>query len=644
MRRVACLTLVLPALLVPLHLAGQTSDPRMSPPGQWRVHHGDFAGTRYAPLDRIDAASVQRLTTAWTWRSDSVTGTAEFRNASTPLMVDGVLYFTTGATRAVVAADAGTGATLWVWQLDEGDRVRVAPRRNSGRGVAWWSDGRDARIFVVTPGFQLVALDAPTGAPVTTFGTNGVVDLKTQLGVPVDVEMAAIGSSSPPLIFEDVVVIGPALEVGLRPPSRRNVPGRILALDARSGRLRWRFNTIAQPGEAGNETWLDGSWEYTGNAGAWAPLSLDARRGWLYLPVEAATGDYYGGHRPGDNLFSTSLVCLDVRTGERIWHRQIVHHDIWDYDNPTTPILADITVDGRPVEAVVQLTKQSFAYVYDRVTGEPVWPIEERPVPRSDVPGERAAPTQPIPTKPAPFDRQGVTIDDLIDFTPALRAQAIEAVRPFRLGALFAPASLRDAADGTRGTLSLPGTLGGANWEHGAFDPSTGMLYVGSYTNPAVLALARDTARSDMDWIMAGGAVPRVQGLPLIKPPYGRITAIDLNSGDHVWMIPNGRTPDAVREHPALQNLTLPETGIAARPLLLVTRTLLFAAEGWGGRPVLRAIDKRSGATLHEVQLPGMVGSQPMTYMHQDRQYVLFWVGDPRAEVQARLVALTPAS
>src|SRR5688572_15269504 len=407
--------------------------------GEWRQHHGDYGSTRYSPLSQIDRSNVAQLQLAWTWKSDTTARPLEYKNESTPLMVDGVLYFTTGTQRNVVAVDAATGAQKWTWKLDEGARARVAPRRNSGRGVSYWASGNDRRIFVVTPGFQLIALNAATGQPVTTFGTNGIVDLKRQLGVELSVDSAAIGNSSPPLVFEDFVVVGPALEVGLRPPSRRNVPGRILAVDARTGALKWRFNTIPGESEFGNDTWLERSWEYTGNAGAWAPFSLDARRGYLYIPTEAATGDYYGGHRPGDNLFSTTLLCVDIRTGKRVWHYQIIHHDIWDYDNPTSPILADIDVDGRRVEAVVQLTKQSFAYVFDRVTGKPVWPIVERPVPASDVPGEKTAPTQPIPSKPAPYDRQGVTIDDLIDFTPALRAEAIEAVKPFRLGALFAP-------------------------------------------------------------------------------------------------------------------------------------------------------------------------------------------------------------
>jgi len=613
---------------------------------EWRSYGRDLGNSRYSPLDLLNRDTLGKVQVVWRWRSDNFSVPPEDRNESTPIMVDGTLYFTTGAQRWVVAADAATGATKWTWHLDEGDRARRAPRKDSGRGVSFWSgavgaDGRrDDRIFTVTPGFNLVALDAKTGAPVAGFGDRGVVDLKAQLGVPVDLVSAAIGSSSPPLVFENVVVIGPALEVGTRPPSMKNVPGRILAVDARTGALLWRFNTIPQKGEFGYETWENGSAEYTGNAGAWAPLTLDAKRGYLYLPVEAATGDYYGGHRLGDDLFSSTLVCLDARTGRRVWHFQIVHHDIWDRDNAAAPILADVTVNGQRVEAVVQLTKQAYAYVFDRVTGKPVWPIVEKPMPRSDVPGERAAATQPIPSKPAPFDRQGVTVDDLIDFTPELRAEALAAVKPFRLGeSPFTPPSVANGPDGTRGTLMLPGTLGGANWEGGAFDPETGMLYVGSWTNLSAFGLTKDPLRSDMDW---GGtaAPPRVRGLPIIKPPYSRITAIDLNTGEHAWMVPSGDTPPAVKSHPALAGLTIPPTGAQSRPVVLATKTLLFTAEGSSGQPFLRALDKKTGERVWEMPLPGAVGSVPMTYAIGDRQFLAFWVSNRQAELPATLIAI----
>ena len=355
--------------------------------------------------------------------------------------------------------------------------------------------------------------------------------------------------------------------------------------------------------------------------------------------MRAAPRDYYGGPRRGDNLFSTTLLCVDVRTGKRIWHYQTVHHDIWDYDNPTAPILADIEVDGKKIQAVVQLTKQSFAYVFDRVTGKPVWPIVEKPVPASDVPGERAAATQPFPTRPPAYDRQGVSVDDLIDFTPELRAQALEIIKPYHIGPLFTPATLLHAPDGTKGLLSLPGSLGGADWEGGAVDPETGVVYVGSHTAPSVLAMARDSVHSDMNVVNLGGGPPTVQGLPLLKPPYSRITAIDLNRGEFLWQKPSGDTPDRVKNNPALKGIAIPATGGFARPVVLVTKTLLFAAEGWGGEPVLRALDKKTGEVLWSLRLPGSVSSVPMTYSLGGKQYVAFWVDDQRAGVTSELLA-----
>ncbi len=600
-----------------------------------------MAGTRYSPLDQIDKSNVARLEVAWKTPSLPITIQPEYKNESTPLMIGGTLYFTAGTARWVIAADAATGATKWTWHLDEGARATHAPRRDSGRGVSYWTDGATERIFTVTPGFNLVALDAKTGKPVESFGDHGIVDLKTQLGVPIDLETAAIGSSSPPLVFDDVVMTGPALEIGTRPVSMKNVPGRIVAIDARTGKFRWRFDTIPQRGEVGYDTWQAGSAEYTGNTGAWAPLTLDEKRGYVYLPVEAATGDYYGGHRKGDDLFSSTLVCLDARTGKRVWHFQIVHHDIWDRDNAAAPILADVTVGGRKIEVVVQLTKQAFAYVFDRVTGKPVWPIVETPVPQSDVPGEKTAATQPVPSKPAAFDRQGMTADDLIDFTPELRADALKAVATLRLGAgPFAPPSLLDAPDGTKGTLLLPGVLGGANWEGGALDPDTGMLYVGSYASPALLALVKDPQHSDMDWVGGNNNAPRVRGLPLVKPPYSRVTAINLNTGDHAWMVPNGDTPASIKNNPALAGLTIPKTGALVRPALLTTKTLLFSAEGYGGQPILHVLDKTTGASIADITVPGTISSNPMTYLVNGKQYVAFWVSDQTNRVAATLVAL----
>jgi quinoprotein glucose dehydrogenase len=607
--------------------------------GDWRHYHRDLRGTRYSPLAQITKDNVRDLRVAWTWKSDNFGSPPEFKNETTPLYVNGTLYFTAGYRRAVVAADPATGETIWVWRPDEGTRYQRAPRRNSGRGVSFWSDGKgDDRVITVTPGFQLVALNAKTGRQIGTFGTGGVVDLTQGLGVPVNPEDGTIGNSSPPAIANDTIIVGPAHEPGERPRSKRNTPGFVQAYDVRTGKQVWRFHTIPRPGEAGSETWEGDSLAYTGNTGVWAPISVDEELGYVYLPVEAPTSDWYGGHRLGDNLFSSSLVALDVKTGKKVWHYQIVHHDIYDWDNTTAPILMDLVVDGRPVKAVVQLTKQSYAYTFDRVTGKPIWPMVETPVPQSDVRGERASKTQPIPSKPKPYDRQGVSKADLVDFTPAIRAEAERVAAPYRLGPLWATASLADASDGTKGTISLPGSNGGTGWEHGAFDPETGYLYTGSQTQPIVLSLANDPKR-DLDYITVRPPMPTAFGLPLLKPPYGRITAINMHTGEHVWQIPNGDTPREVRNHPMLKDVDIGRTGSRAHAGMVVTKTLLFAGEGWGGQPYFRALDKQTGDTIWESRIPAVQTGLPMTYMHKEKQYIVFSAGDQDAGVPAMLVA-----
>lgn len=672
-------------LLAPLLLLLQPSAGRSqqgTKGGEWRFYGGDAGTTKYAPLDQINAGNVKDLKIVWEWKSQNFGPRPDFNWEVTPLMAGGILYFTAGTRRNAIAVDAATGETLWIYRLDEGARGNMVARVNN-RGLAYWSDGHgDERILLISPGFQLVELNARNGQPLPGFGQNGLIDLTKGLDRDV-IKPGTIGSSSPAIVVRDTVVVGAALLAGTAPPSKENVPGYIRGFDVRTGKLLWTFKTIPRPGEFGNETWRNDSWKYTGNTGAWAPLSADEELGYVYIPVEMPTGDFYGGNRPGDNLFSDSLVCLDARTGKRIWHYQLVHHDIWDWDVAAPPVLANITVDGKRVKAVAQVTKQAYTYVFDRVTGQPVWPIVERPVPQSDVPGEETSPTQPIPTKPAPFDRQGVTLDDLIDFTPELHAEAVKIASQYKLGPLYTPPIVADTG-GKLATLLLPSHLGGSNWPGAALDAETGVLYVPSVSqqDPLAVALA-DPKRSDMGYVGRGGggggrgAAGRgatgagnpgsgrtyfaddgesgrpagrtnigPQGLPLIKPPWGRITAIDLNTGAHVWMVPNGHAPDYVVNHPAMKGIDLSNAGRPSRALLMVTKSLIISTDGnnlWAPPPgaggnLLRAIDKQTGKTIYEMALPAMATGIPMTYMVNDRQFIVVAIG--AAGFPAELVAL----
>jgi len=623
-------------------------------PGEWRYLNSDPQASRYSPLDQINASNFKDLKLAWRWNPGvgpapaSTGGTAQgngdptfarFRNESTPLMVNGVLYWSAGGQRAVMAADAATGKQLWIWNgTDEQGRDTKAPRRNAGRGVGYWTDGREERIFVITTGFFLVALDAKTGKMVPSFGINGAVDLMNELKVDYD-HATRIGSSSPPMVFRNTVMIPPALEEGFVPDKMRNTPGYVLAFDAVTGKQKWAFHTVPQRGEFGAETWENGANEYTGNTGVWAPISVDPELGLAYLPVESPTNDYYGGHRLGSNLFANSIVCVEVETGKRIWHYQITHHDVWNYDLSSAPTLVDMTVDGRRVKALVQLSKQSYAYVLDRVTGQPIWPFEERPAPASDVPGERTWPTQLHPTKPPAYEPQGYNENDLIDFTPELRAEAKRIASQYRTGPLFTPPS-EIKPDGTKGTWYNPGGTGGSLWQSGGYDPETAMYYIPSKIGPGIITVRNDP-KSDLRFSRGpGGAILNVQGLPILKPPYSRITALDLNKGEFAWMVPLGTTPARVTQHAALQGRTVPNTGgINLQATLLVTKTLLVAGEGWGGEPVVRAYDKKTGAIVGEVAIPGMMGNMPMTYMVNGKQYIAFTVGT--ATQPAEVVALT---
>ena len=597
--------------------------------GDWPNIHGGDSANRYSPLDQINADNVADLEIAWQFSTLNFGPGTDFNNPSTPLEVDGVLYANIGSTRNVIALDATSGQVLWLWRYDEGDRFDESPRKGAGRGVAFWSDGNESRVIDVSPGYQLVSLDADTGIPDPDFGENGIVDLYVGVrnGDDPRYPYPDIGISAPPYVINDVIVVGAAHRTGGRPRSKFNTKGDVRGFDVHTGELLWTFHTIPERGEVGFESWLSGN-DITGNSGVWAAISGDPELGHVYLPIEDPTGDYYGGDRHGANLFSSGIVTLDVRTGERLWHYQFIHHDIWDWDVPSPPIVADLP-NGRQV--VMSVTKQAWVYAFDRITGEPIWPIVEREVPAGDVPNEWYAPTQPFPTRPAPFDRQGFTEADLIDWTPEVRALALEAVEGFRLSpTIYTPPSLQDSPDGTRGLLSLPSSTGGSNWESSALDPETGILYVPSRTQLQVLSLAKNP-ESDIDLSQAFGVrAPRVQGLDIVKPPYGRITAIDMNSGDHLWMIANADTPERITNHALLEGVDLPRTGIPTRAGVLLTKTLLFVGEGTGGpgaSPIFRAVDKATGEIIHELELPDNQTGLPFTYEHDGRQYLSMFIG-----------------
>jgi quinoprotein glucose dehydrogenase len=643
----------------PLDLSAQSrqADPAAAGAGvgqasatwEWKTYGGDLFSTRYAPIEQISAANFSTLEVAWRFKTDNLGPRPEFNFQSTPLMVGGVLYTTAGSRRAVVALDAATGEMLWMYRHEEGKRGEEAPRQLSGRGLAYWSDGRSARIIYVTPGYTMIALDARTGDPIRSFGRNGTVDLKLEMDQEMDPVTGDVGLHAAPVVARDVVIIGAAHTEGSRPVSRRNDKGYVRGYDVRTGRRLWIFHTIPRPGEFGYDTWERGSEEYTGNTGVWGQMSVDEELGLVYLPTEMPTGDYYGGHRPGANLFSDSLVALDLQTGKRKWHFQFIRHDIWDWDLPCAPILADVTIDGRRRKIVAQPSKQGWLYVFDRATGEPIWPIVERPVAASDVPGEQSHPTQLFVTKPPPFERQGVTVDDLIDFTPELRAEAVKLASRFRLGPIFTPPVV-STWPAPLATLMLPNATGGANWQGGSYDPETSTFYIFSNTQVSALGLTPGKNRpgepSDMNYVLGQAANPEnpkappvpvtVQGLPLIKPPYGRITAIDLSRGELLWQIAHGETPDTIRNHPALKGVTIPRTGRQGRIGTLVTKTLVIAGEGGfftapDGRrgAMLRAYDKRTGSELGAVYMPAPQTGSPMTYMLNGRQYLVVAISGP---------------
>ena len=601
----------------------------------WKHFGGEMSAQRYSSIDQINNKNVNDLEIAWRWKSKDFGNFQEIRNVSMPIMRNGLVFIGVGSTRSIAAIDAENGETVWIWHPNEGDRFSSAARKDSGKGVAYFEDGNEKkRVIVITPGYQLVSLDADTGIADENFGINGIVDLTVGMRTSSKQELD-VGSTSPPLVIDDVIIVGSAHKASFAPASMANVKGDVRGYDAHTGNLLWTFKTIPSKGEYGYDTWLNGSADYTGNASVWAPMSADQDLGLVYLPIESATGDRYGGDRPGDNLFSSSLAAVDVKTGKLRWHYQIVHHDIWDYDNSSAPILADL--DEKKI--VIQLTKQSYAFVFDRETGEPHWPIHEINVPKSDVPGEWTSPTQPIPSLPEAYDRSGVSRNDLIDYTPEI-SQAVEnLIKDYRLGPLYTPPSLAESKDGTKGTLSLPFPTGGSNWEGGAYDPETNLLYVPSQTRLALLSLKDGDESTDVRYVASNSPKLEVFNIPIAKPPWGRITAIDMNSGKIKWSVANGETPEAIINNPYLKGVEIPRTGKATRAGLLLTKTLLFAGEGFGGDPVFRAHDKYNGKIISEIVLPGSQSSPPSTYMINNRQFIIMTTSDGKSP--AELIALS---
>lgn len=591
------------------------------------IHYGsDLASSKYAPFDQIDHANVNALQQAWQWQSPDNATVAQNHAAenfratpgafkSTPIAVDGVLYVNTSFGR-VSAINGETGEELWMFDTRGWEARRPANLGYNSRGVGYWTDGEQQRILALTNDAFLWSIDAKTGQPDTSFGDQGKVDLSQGLGREIDRQ--AYTMMSAPLIFEHLAVVGSSIHDG--PSFQEAPPGHVRAFDVRTGEMAWIFHTIPQAGEFGNDTWENDSWRTVGNTNVWTQMSADPALELVYLPTGTPTNDWYGGHRLGDNLFAETIIAVNGLTGERVWHYQTVKHGLWDYDLPAAPNLMDITVDGRQIKALAQISKQGFVYVLDRATGEPVWPIEDRPVPPSNVPGERASPTQPHPTRPAPFDLQGISDETLVNFTPELRAEALANIERFDYGPLFTPPSLR-------GTINLPGWAGGGGWQGAAVDPETGMIYIPSATAAIVVQLVEpEEGTSDFSYLRGGvTSVNGPSGLPLTKPPYGRITAIDMNTGDHTWMVPHGEGPrqriiDAGVMDPG-------PVGSTSRTGPVLTKTLLFIAQQDGGRSVMRAFDKVTGDVVHEIDLPSVPSATPMTYMAGGKQYIAIALG-----------------
>jgi glucose dehydrogenase len=618
---------------------------------EWTTLGNDFAHTRFSPADQINASNFADLEVAWEWDGTSFEAQS---GRSTPSFINGRMYTVAGARRHVIAIDPKSGTTIWSYREPDTGRWEYSMRADYGKGVGYGQvNGRDI-IYIISPGFFLTALDAEAGTPLEGFGqpvpidgfpATGVVDLLADLGHPYDpydglpIERGYITSSSPPIVVNGVVVVGNSAEQGYHQSRVENVAGDLLGYDAVTGDFLWKFNVIPQPGEYGHETWENNAWQTTGDISSWAPISADPELGLVYVPTNGVTIDFYGGHHPGDNLYGTSLIALNSRTGERAWHFQMVHHDIWNFDTPTAPILLDVNTAEGLTPIVAQATKQGLVYTFNRETGEPIWPIEETPFPQSNVPGEKLAATQPIPSKPAPYDIQGLDIDGLVDFTPEIRAQAVAAVADFQLGPLFNPPMERGNSQGKIAALVCPS--GAVNITHPSVaDPTTGIMYVASrsgcgsrvlvsgeeadtyYPEPTGVTLSRYAAAS-------GGRAPRHPlGIPLWKPPYSRITAIDMNTGEHLWMIPTGETPARIQNLPELAGVDIGNTGTGNAVAMVATESLLIYSDATtDGTPHLFALDKATGREIARVEVPAASRYGMSTWIHEGRQYLIMQTG-----------------
>ncbi len=664
-------------------LIAVTALPRAQPGrivGEWPSYGGTNWSQKYSPLDQITRGNFSSLRVAWTWKSPDVELLPTLPpypemplNANglkgTPLVVKGVMYMSTGLGQ-MAAIDPATGRTKWLYNPEtykDGAQADVLGWQS--KGVAYWTDGRsDERILMGTLDGYLIALDAKSGRPIPTFGVNGKADLTKEIPRAtrktlhlIDGEQHYISVDSPPVVVRNTVIVGSSMSD--RTPIMEWAPGYVQGFDVRTGKVKWVFHTVPRDGEFGAETWKDHANRYSGNVNVWSTLSGDDELGHVYLPLTTPNSDYWGGFRKGDDLFAESLVAVDVETGKRLWHFQAVHHGVWDFDFPCAPTLLDVTVNGTRIKAIAQVSKQGFTYVFDRATGKPIWPIEERPVPASDIPGEELSPTQPFPTKPPAFDRQGVVEDDLIDFTPELRAQALDILKHYKYGPLFTPPSLYKEG-GTRGTINLPTGTGAANWSGSGADPDTGFLYVPSKTSPGMMTLTplpAGLARWPTVAPLDGTPLPYVpngkvgppsihparpapptgpQGLPLVKPPYSRMTAYNMNTGEIAWQVATGPGRTDILNHAALKGVTLPPLGGQGGPGgPLVTKTLLvyglISPSGPGGVAKLVAYDKATGATLGDVPLPAAILGTPMTYAIDGKQYIALTLQG------AQMIALT---